>query len=261
MTTSVFFSHFLVKAKNIFIFTTDNMKEIIILFAALLPAIVLWLYVWKKDPQKEPTALLVKAVLWGVAICIPVALIELGIDRILLGTDAAPKTLIDTTLGAFLSAALPEEAFKLLALWLVLRKNPYFDEHYDGIVYAVSVGLGFAAFENILYVFSEDNWVGVAFTRALLAVPGHYAFAVLMGYYYSLHHFVDRSTKTALYIFFLPFMAHGIYDAIAMSGEVNPVVGGISAYLLIYFCIKMHKFAKQKMLAQIERDESEKNFG
>ena len=235
------------------------MKEIIILFAALLPAIVLWLYVWKKDPQKEPTALLVKGILWGVAICMPAAMVEMGIETFLFGPDGKPATLIDTTAKAFFVAALPEEAFKLLVLWLLLRKNPYFDEHYDGIVYAVSVGLGFAAFENILYVFREDNWVGVAVTRALLAVPGHYAFAVLMGYYYSLHHFVDRSTKTALCILFVPVMAHGIYDAIAMSGEVSPVVGGISTFLLVYFCIKMHKFAKQKMLAQIERDNRTKD--
>lgn len=236
------------------------MKELTILIAALLPAIVLWLYVWKKDPQKEPTKLLVKAIMWGVGICVPTAMVEIGIETLLFGQGGQPTTLLGTTTVAFFVAALPEEAFKLLALWLLLRKNPYFDEHYDGIVYAVSVGLGFAAFENVLYVFHDDDWFGVAITRALLAVPGHYAFAVLMGYYYSLHHFADRSAKTALCILFVPVMAHGIYDALAMSGEVSPVVGGVSSYLLIYFCIKMHKFAKQKMLAQIERDASEQNF-
>jgi hypothetical protein len=52
----------------------------------------------------------------------------------------------------------------------------------------------------------------------------------------------------------VPVVAHGIYDAIAMSGQVNPIVGGISGYVLIFFCIRMHKFARRKMLAQIERD-------
>lgn len=110
---------------------------------------------------------------------------------------------------AFGVAALLEEAFKLLTLWVVLRKNPYFDEHFDSIVYAVCVGLGFAAVENIFYVFSEEERVTVAVSRALLAVPGHYAFAILMGYYYSIYHFVDHPPKlqTVFYLYQLQLMA------------------------------------------------------
>jgi RsiW-degrading membrane proteinase PrsW (M82 family) len=230
------------------------MKTILILTVALLPAIVLLYYIWKKDPQKEPTSWLVKAVVWGVAICIPIAVIEAGIEAVLFG-GGTPSTLIDTTVLAFFVAAVPEEAGKLLVLWLLLRKNPYFDEHFDGIVYAVYVGLGFAAIENVFYVFDHsDEWLSVAVMRSLLAVPGHYAYAVLMGYYYSIYHFVDRSPRTAVCILAVPVIAHGIYDAFAMSGMVNEFVGGLSFFVLIYFCVKMHKFAKKKIVAQIERD-------
>ena len=234
------------------------MSVLILLSAALLPAIFLWYYIWKQDPQPEPTGWLVKAALYGVGICIPVSLLELTIENVFgLGE---PITIVGTTLQAFFVAALPEESFKLLALWLILRKNPYFDEHFDGIVYAVCVGLGFAAIENVFYVVGEEeNWLGVAFTRALLAVPGHYAFAVLMGYYYSLYHFVDRSPRTAVCILLIPVLAHGIYDAIALGGMVNPYVGSISTFVLIYFCVKMHKFAKEKIVAQIERDRNSFN--
>lgn len=229
------------------------METILILSAALLPAILLWIYIWKQDAQPEPTNWLVKAVLYGIGIGIPVALLEMVIESVFFSGD--PTTLFGTTLKAFFVAALPEESFKLLALWLVLRKNPYFDEHFDGIVYAVCVGLGFAALENVLYVVgAEDNWISVAVTRALLAVPGHYAFAVLMGYYYSVYHFVDHSSRTAVCILLVPVVAHGVYDALALSSTVNPYVGGISAIVLIYFCIKMHKSAKSKVLALIERD-------
>ena len=230
------------------------MDIILIIAAALLPAILLWLYIWKKDTQKEPTAWLVKAVLWGVAICIPVALVEGGIETLLFGVDGKPSGLLGTTTLAFVVAALPEETFKLFALWMVLRKNPYFDEHFDGIVYAVCVGLGFAAFENIGYVFREDNWLPIAIVQALLAVPGHYAFAILMGYYYAVYHFVDHSPKVAACILLVPVLAHGTYDAIAMSGIINQYIGGLSFFVLIYFCVKMHKVAKTKVLALIEKD-------
>lgn len=230
------------------------MNTMIILSAALFPAILLWLYIWKKDTQKEPTSWLVKAVLWGVAICIPVALVEGGIEALLFGVDGKPSSLFGTTTMAFIVAALPEETFKLFALWMILRKNPYFDEHFDGIVYAVCVGLGFAAFENIMYVFSEEDWVSTAIVRALLAVPGHYAFAILMGYYYSVYHFVDHSPKAATRILMVPIIAHGTYDAIAMSGMLNPYIEGISFFVLIYFCVKMHKVARSKVVALVERD-------
>lgn len=230
------------------------MNILIILAAALLPAILLWLYIWRQDLQPEPTGWLVKATLYGVGICVPVVILEMAVESVLFA-GGGPKSLLGTTVQAFFVAALPEESFKLLALWLVLRHNPYFDEHFDGIVYAVCVGLGFAALENVSYVAAQgDAWMGVAISRALLAVPGHYAFAVLMGYYYSVYHFVDRSQRTAAYILLVPVLAHGVYDALALSGTVNPYVGGLSLVVLIYFCIRMHKFARKKMLAQIKRD-------
>ena len=226
----------------------------IILSAALLPAILLWLYIWKKDTQKEPTSWLVKAALWGVAVIIPVAIFESGIEAMLFGVGGKPTSLFGTTTMAFVVAALPEESFKLLALWRVLRKNPYFDEHFDGIVYAVCVGLGFASMENIMYVFGEEDWFSTAIVRALLAVSGHYAFAILMGYYYSVYHFVDHSPKVAVCVLLVPVLAHGTYDALAMSGLVSPVIGGLSFFVLIYFCVKMHKVARNKVLAMIEKD-------
>lgn len=100
--------------------------------------------------------------------------------------------------------------------------------------------------------------MSVAISRALLAVPAHYAFAILMGYYYSVHHFVDHSTKNAICILLIPVMAHGIYNAIALSGSVNPYIGGVSFFVLIFFCIKMHKVAKSKILALIRHDKIEK---
>ena len=231
----------------------------ILIVAAILPAILLWLYTCRKDAQPEPISQMLKAFLYGALICIPVSFVENYISGTLFASEGSPSNLIGSTLEAFIVAAVPEEGFKLLALWLILRHNPFFDEHYDGIVYAVCVGLGFAAVENVGYVLMHaDAWLSVAVTRALLAVPGHYAFAVFMGYYYSLYHFGQKSAKNLLSIFFIPVLAHGCYDAFALTGTVEPVLGGISFILLIYFCIKMHKNARQKITAQVERDRRER---
>lgn len=231
------------------------MSIILILTAALLPAILLLLYTYRQDPQPEPRKLLIKATLQGVAICIPIALAEQLISRILFGPGGTPTTVLGTTMEAFFVAGLVEESGKLFVLWRLLRKNPYFDEHFDGIVYAVCVGLGFAAIENVFYLVASGAWVSTAISRALFSVPGHYAFAVLMGYYYSMYRFVDHSPRTRAYILLVPIVAHGIFDAIALSSEVAPpTLVVISLPVLIWFCIKMHKNARQKVLAQIQRD-------
>lgn len=231
------------------------MNVLVMLIAALLPAALLSLYILRKDAQPEPTNWLAKAFFYGVGICIPVALLELAIEATLFG--GAEASLVGVTLQSFFVAALPEEGFKLLALWLVLRKNPYFDEHFDGIVYAVCVGLGFASIENVGYVLSADEWLSVSLARAFLAVPGHYAFGVLMGYYYSVYHFVDRSPRTRAYILLVPVVAHGIYDSIAFSSALSPVLAGVSSLLLILFCVRMHNFANRKIVAQLMRDAQE----
>ena len=214
------------------------------LIAALLPAIFLGFYIWRQDAQPEPARWLIRAFLAGVTLCVPVAFVEQYVSGLLFA-NGSPTTLLGTTVEAFFVAAIPEESAKLLALWLILRKNPYFDERFDGIVYAVFVGLGFAAIENVAYVLqSGEGWATVAIMRALLAVPGHYAF---MGYYYTMYHFVERTPLNAVKILLVPVLAHGVYDAIAMSGSVDPVAGGISFVVLIYFCIKLQKAAQRKV--------------
>lgn len=230
------------------------MNILLMLAGALLPALLLLLYVLKRDAHPEPTSWLIKAFVAGVLTCIPASIIEIGLEYIFFGGDLHPASLFGTTAQAFLIAAIPEESVKLFALWLVLRKNPFFDEHYDGIVYAVCVGLGFAAIENVFYIFTHEQWVTVAVSRALLAVPGHYAFAVLMGYYYSTHHFVDHSRETALKIILIPVLVHGVYDALAFTGDIDPTIGGFCFFVLIYFCMKMQKRAKVRLEEMVERD-------
>ncbi len=236
------------------------MTPLLILATALLPVILLLWYIYKTDPVKEPKGMLAKAFSFGVLIVFPIVFIELIIRQMFFGGQEFSASIPGAFGQAFLVAALPEEAFKLLALWLLLRNNPYFDEHFDGIVYAVFVSLGFAAVENVLYLFDNyDTWMAVGVTRALLAVPGHYAFGVLMGFFYSLYYFVNRSNRNKWLIFLAPFLAHGIYDAIAMSSGVTPILAVIGFVLLIIFCIWMHRFCYNRISSHLHRDK--KIFG
>ncbi len=87
-----------------------------------------------------------------------------------------------TILLAFLVVAVVEEGTKFVFLKLRTWRDPNFNFRFDGIVYAVFVSLGFAAFENINYVLGYG--LTVALPRAVLAIPAHMGFAVFMGLFY-----------------------------------------------------------------------------
>jgi RsiW-degrading membrane proteinase PrsW (M82 family) len=235
------------------------MNVLLIFAVALLPVALLLWYIYKMDPQPEPTPLLAKAFFYGVLIVFPVIVVEFALEALLGGIMSA-LPIIGATLKAFLIAAIPEEGFKLLALWFLVRKNPYFDEHIDGIVYAVFVSLGFAALENIFYLFdNQEEFLQVGISRALFAVPGHYAFGILMGFFYSLYYFVNRSRRNKIMMFVAPVLAHGLYDNFLFLGEVSPILGGLGVIAVIIFCIKLHKFCYNRIQSHRHRDE--KFFG
>ena len=198
-----------------------------------------------------------KAFGYGMLSCIPIVIAEYIIFNFL---NLNQTSVVGSIMTAFFGAALPEEGFKLLALWLILRNNRYFDEHIDGIVYSVCVGLGFATVENVGYVLGSGE-MGVAISRAFLAVPCHYACAVLMGYYYSVYHFVDHSDRAKWSILLVPIIAHGIYDSIAFQSSVfsdHPEYCAIFMIVLCIFCVKLHQFSKKQIDKQIAKDQSSK---
>ena len=146
-----------------------------ILLTALLPIAIFVYYIYHKDKKSpEPIGQLVKAFLWGI-LSVPLSLC-ISIPLGLIGVYPAEATSIwGSVSSAFFGAAIPEEIAKFFMLWLLLRKNRYFDEKMDGIVYAVCVSLGFAALENIMYLFSnEEAYLSIGIARAIFAVPGHF---------------------------------------------------------------------------------------
>lgn len=232
------------------------MNNYIILLIALLPVVILVYYIYHKDKKSpEPTGQLVKASLWGI-LSVPLSLC-ISIPLGLLGVYPAEATnILGSISTAFFGAAIPEEIAKFIMLWLLLRKNPYFDEKMDGIVYAVCVSLGFAALENIMYLFSnEEAYLSVGIARAIFAVPGHFCFGILMGYYYSLAKFYPKTPKkNKALILVAPIIVHGLYDSILFIINVTPAISGILLILFLVFCHKMWKYGSKSIQEHLKRD-------
>lgn len=220
------------------------MEVTIILLTALLPVIILVYYIYHKDRYKpEPTRELIKAFLFGLlsvplSLCISIPIGLIGVYP----TDAT--TIWGSISTAFLGAAIPEEIAKFFMLWLLLRKNLRFDEKMDGIVYAVCISLGFAALENVMYLFSNaESYISVGITRAIFAVPGHFCFGILMGYYYSLAKFYPMTIqKNKALIIIAPILAHGLYDTILFIINVTPTLSGVLMICFLIFCFKLWKY-------------------
>ncbi len=225
----------------------------------MLPVVVLMYILYRKDRiQPEPKEQLRKAFYLGVLSCLlsfvisgPFALIGLYSEEV--------NTVMDAFRTAFFGAAIPEEIAKFAVLWYFLRKNPYFDEKFDGIVYAACVSMGFAAFENIGYLFmNTENFLGVGIVRAIFAVPAHLCFGIMMGYYYSLVKFYPNSKRHStnrLMVLLVPILLHGLYDMMLFSlGTLPPVLILVVFVTFLVFCFRMWKYAVRRIEEHLARD-------
>ena len=221
----------------------------LILFGiAILPVIVLMIFIYRQDKyQKEPIKSLAKAFIGGI-ISIPIDIIIVtGIDAALNGTAISNTVFF----SAFLEAGIPEEFSKFLIFMLLIWRDKNFDEYFDGIVYATFIGLGFACVENIQYVFSYGFQTGVV--RALLSVPGHFLFGVVMGYFLSLAKFHPEKRGTYMISgLLLAMFAHGLFDWLLMVASVLPLVGGIIYLVFLWGDIKLWKLGLKYINKQQE---------
>lgn len=190
---------------------------------ALIPAVILLIYIYKKDTvEKEPTPLLMKCVGFGALATLPAIILELILQAFYIeARDVPTGSLTYAITMGFLVAGATEEACKYFMLRKVTWNDKNFDYMFDGIVYGVYVSLGFAALENIFYVIDGGIVTGVA--RMFTAIPGHTCFGVYMGYYYSMSKKAslmgnksdyEKYTRKALII---PMVIHGLYDALIMT--------------------------------------------
>lgn len=208
-----------------------------LLTIALAPVLIILVYIYFRDKyEKEPVKFLLRGLLGGIIITLPVVLVEKALS--IPGGGLAGLT--HAAWRSFVVAALTEEGFKFLAVYLLFWKSREFDERFDGIVYAVFVSLGFAAIENILYVFQSGMQTGII--RALTAVPAHAVFGITMGYYLGLAKFIPAQKTGLLFkAIFYPIVLHGIYNFMLLSS--HPLL----LLLFIPYLIFMWRAASKKL--------------
>lgn len=205
------------------------MDALSLLAIALAPGVCIMVFIYLKDHhEREPIGLLLRSFLYGVA-SIFVTLIITGLYEQFITFDE--QDTFHQGLNAFLGVALVEEFSKFIFVRGILYNNKNFNEPFDGIVYAVMVGMGFATLENVLYV--AEGGLGTGLMRMFTAVPAHATFAVLMGYYLGKAKFEHRKEYYSLYALGVATLFHGSYDYFLFINWIPGVWLGAAASLVV----------------------------
>lgn len=224
----------------------------LLLAIAVIPGAFLAAMIYRMDKyEHEPPALIAKLLLFGAISVIPTIAVELALESVY---GAFFEGLAFLIVENMLGVALVEEGFKYLFLKLGSWKHKAFDYQFDGVVYAVSVSIGFAVVENIMYVGMDGFATGIL--RAVTAVPGHTIFGIFMGYYYGMAKYFDYRGETKLVkkykkmAIVVPMLIHGIYDIVAS------LESGMACLLFFVgiFSLEFYTYKRVKKLAAADRE-------
>ncbi len=222
------------------------MDSVLLLLAlAFAPGVYLAIIIYGKDKvEPEPKLILLKAFLLGAISIVPAWFIETYLTKKL---DFEELGIWNAVISAFFVIALTEELGKFLMVRFHAYRLNDFNEPFDGIIYTVFVGLGFATAENVGYVLNHGFQIGVV--RMFTAVPAHYAFAVIMGYYVGKAKFEPENRlmhmiKAVLFATLL----HGAYDFFIIQ-QNYPALGFLTLGVL-FMSIRISR----KAIAELQSD-------
>lgn len=223
-----------------------------LLALAIAPGIAICIFIYFKDRyNKEPLGLLLMSFILGMLSIVPAVIIQLAsglsIERL------GGSSIVSVAISAYIVVALSEEGSKFLALRFYAYPKRAFDDPFDGIIYSVMVGMGFATLENIGYVLQHG--IGTGITRMFLSVPAHGTFAVLMGYHVGLAKF--HPAKRSYYYFLAilwPVIFHGTFDFFLFLGNTALHFAGAVASFIVAIFLSRRAIRKKQALSKDHMD-------
>tara|TARA_B100000700_G_C14826708_1_gene752605 strand:- start:148 stop:831 length:684 start_codon:yes stop_codon:yes gene_type:complete len=225
-----------------------------LLLVTILPSILIVLFFVKSDRFKEPAKEIIKVFFLGILITIPAYFLNTYLSEFWYSTNAS-----EGIISSFLTAAPVEEGLKLSVLYFFVYKMKDFNEPIDGIVYGVTVSLGFATLENIYYVYLladyfETTSMALAFIRSFSAIPAHAVFGIFMGYFFMKYAFIKKGDNL-IFAFVIPFVLHGCYNLFISSNLIFSLI-----LILISWIIALRMFSRLKKTQKKKKREYEKKL-
>jgi len=221
-------------------------------FYAILPVLIIFYYVYKRNKFPEPPRIVLVTFLLGIGTTFPLGILIIAVEGFAESLNLGIES--SNFFMSFIRAAFLEELMKFFVIIFYCLHLDHFEEPMDALVYGVAASLGFAVIENWEYVIgaSKDGIEyakDVALIRSFTAVPLHALAGVFMGFFLMDAIFQKHNRKFYLFLsLFFPVCLHGLYDLILFSE-------GISDYyiyiLLVVFLIRAYFIFSKESKAQL----------
>ena len=229
--------------------------EILLLLVTILPPILIVIIFAVSDQFKEPNKEIILVFISGILITIPAYYTNNFLYDLYLNYSFISRSLAES----FLSAAVVEEGLKFLVLYFVVYRLHEFNEPMDAIVYGVCASLGFAALENVYYVWNASTWdmnpIRLLIERSVFPLAAHGIFGVFMGYFFMRYVFIHKSRSLFL-SFLIPYLLHGFYNYFI---SINYFAISLALIIVSWF-IGIKLFLKLRQGQRLKRGEYEKKI-
>ena len=208
------------------------MEFLLAVFLSFVPALGCAAFVyWLDRYEKEPKLLLGLVFGWGAVVAVIGAIVaQLALGGAVTAISGSEKAA--DVAGTTLFAPLTEESLKglaVLGVFLLLRRE--FDSLLDGLVYAVVVALGFAATEDVLYLYGAaeeggiPNMMSLFVLRIVMGIWDHPFYTSFIGIGLAL----ARLSRSSLVAFAAPVAGwaaacffHALHNTLAVVSEGTP---------------------------------------
>ncbi len=201
---------------------------------------IFWIYFVRSQDRSEPEPkrLVRRCITVGVVSAIMAAIFELVIGRLAGLQDPslgeAPSYLtMGVAFSVFLAGPI-EELCKYIVLRYSVFFTPDFNQVFDGVVYGISVALGFSVTENMSYFVglyhteTTAAFVIIVIVRALVTTMVHVTATGILGYYVGRAKFTT-GRRWPLILLGLGYAAglHGVFNVLIGSGRLQLVLSFI----------------------------------
>lgn len=213
---------------------------------------MIWLFYYlQKDMHPEPKKMIVKVFFWGALATVPALFLQILASEALSRFPYFPAA--HPIIKWFFVIALTEEIVKYATVRLTVFQSGELDEPLDIMLYMVVGALGFAALENMLYLFSPIDGLSfgavltstalISFLRFIGATFLHTLSSALVGYFMALSSLRARHRfrLTILGLALATFL-HGLYNfsIIQLAYPLNVatpvlVIFGLAAFMVYDF--------------------------
>lgn len=232
--------------------SSELMTIFIIIAVAFIPPILYLIWIRNTERfEREPWGKIALTFIWGAIFGVGLGLLFSYLLIVAFGF-AAPERVYSSVIDdpqiailflAVIIAPIAEEAAKGLGVY---RAGKDLDEVEDGLIYGSSVGLGFAATENLMYGyialarFGVEVYVATAFLRAISSAFLHASATSVTGY--GIGKKVVLSGKHRVWPYFLIAVAmHAVFNLFASMGSFFGLV------LAIVFAFAAIEFTRHKI--------------